>query len=151
MASRRPHKPKKPVPVGVAYPVVGPLFGAEKPKRAGEVDEGWGQKKFASIEDERVRHALVSLQAVTQLILTIQAAEKMPPYELARKAGVSLSTLHAVLRGDYAPPWDTLCALLTVLDIDLFDLDVAKHVEHRPRVEEEAGRIPWWPGQRNRR
>ncbi|SOC47222.1 hypothetical protein SAMN05660748_0698 [Blastococcus aggregatus] len=133
-----------------SYPVTGDPFGAKPPKAHGPADQPWGRKTFdkQTIPDERVRFALVWLQDLTNAIGRVQELEQMPPDELARRAGVSLANLQAVLRGDHAPSWETFTALLAVLEMDLHIDDRA---DLRPRVQEEPGREPWWRGKRRRR
>jgi DNA-binding phage protein len=133
-----------------SYPVAGEPFGAKPPKAHGRADQPWGRKTFDEITlpDRRVRTALIWLQDLTNAIARVQELEQMPPDELARRAGVSLTNLQAVLRGDHAPSWETFTALLTVLDMRLV---VDPDEEHRPRIEEEPGREPWWRGKRRRR
>jgi hypothetical protein len=133
-----------------SYPIDGNPFGAKPPKEHGRADQPWGRKTFDedTIPDERVRYALIWLQNLTNAIARVQELELMPPDELARRADVSLTNLQAVLRGDHAPSWETFTALLVVLDMRLV---VDAQEEHRPRIEEEPGREPWWPGKRRRR
>ena len=89
---------------------------ATKPPKDYDPDRRWGSKVFTkdNVPDEVLRSELTLLQELSVAIRAAVDAEKMPPQELANRAGVTLKTVYGIQRGEAPPTWSTVVAITTV-------------------------------------